>query len=159
MSRYYLTRGDAQFTLSRHQDAKHSYGLSLAALEHEEIIAPGSQTADEEADLVVLTQLKLADVYTKEGQFKKAHDALRETITHFEARDSKDGQIQYARALHRQSVIYGLQRNERLRKVKMAAAKQALENVQEEAGDDVLASFFGKVMLRRRRLNDLSIWG
>ncbi|OJJ96991.1 hypothetical protein ASPACDRAFT_63298 [Aspergillus aculeatus ATCC 16872] len=94
--------------------------------------------AQEAVDLLSDLAAKSDDIETRtESKADVCSDALRETITHFEACESKDGQFQYARALHRQSLVYGFQGNERLRKVKLAAAKQALENVLEDDNDNL----------------------
>ena len=59
---------------------------------------------------------------------------LQRTVSHFEGQDSARGQAQYARALHRQALLFGAQGKERVRKSKYAAAKQALVDYREEAG-------------------------
>ncbi|PYH46396.1 uncharacterized protein BP01DRAFT_381450 [Aspergillus saccharolyticus JOP 1030-1] len=140
IGRFHMAWGDAQLALSHNQGARGSYKHALAAMVVEEEEAE-TQTA-ERADLFALAQLKIAHVYTNEGKFQEAHNALREAVAHFECCDTREGQIQYARALYRQSLVYGRQGNERLRKVRLAAAKQAMENVLED--DDDRASFSWK---------------
>jgi hypothetical protein len=59
---------------------------------------------------------------------------IQSAITHFEGQDTSRAHAQYARALHRQALAFGAEGKERLRKIKSAAAKEALLDSREQQG-------------------------
>lgn len=125
MGRFYFALGDAQLALKHVERARRSYEQAAKHLTQED---------GEGADLFAIVQLKISDISVSDGTFKEAHELIRSTIAHFEVQDSPRGQAQYARALHRLAIAFGTEGNERIRKVKFAAAKQALLDFREEQG-------------------------
>ncbi|KAJ5609099.1 hypothetical protein N7528_009666 [Penicillium herquei] len=70
IGRLHLAWGDAQFAISNYHEARLSYTTALMVLGHDEI-DPELQTI-EQADIIALTLLKMANLYAREGQFKDA---------------------------------------------------------------------------------------
>jgi alcohol dehydrogenase YqhD (iron-dependent ADH family) len=58
-------------------------------------------------------------------------------IDHFEKHDGIQGQAQLARALYKQSLVFGVEQNEKRRKRSMKRAVDALTEYYEELGEDV----------------------
>lgn len=120
-----LAQGDVHKELGNTETANQIY---------EAIAEYSTDLQESRSDLAAVSKLRLSSIALSNGKATEAHAHLRDCISYFVGQDTPQGQIQYARALYHESLIFEGEGKERLRKRSMNSARQALEEVCEELG-------------------------